>query len=53
MTKVDFKQEFKNLYSPPSKEVVITNVPKMIYLMIDGQGDPNTSQDYMNAIMVS
>ena len=50
MTKIDFKKELKHLYSPPSKEPVIVDVPPMNYLMVDGSGDPNTTQEAKDAI---
>jgi hypothetical protein len=48
--KVDLKKELKRLYQPPSKEVVEVDVPTMNYLMIDGEGDPNTSPAYVEAV---
>ncbi len=50
MDKIDFKKEFKELYKASSKEVQIVNVPKLTYLMIDGTGNPNTSQEYKDAV---
>ena len=50
MEKIDFKKELKHLYNPSAKEVVIVDVPIMNFLMIDGIGEPNTSQDYKDAI---
>ena len=50
MDKIDLKKELKNLYSPSGKEVAVVDVPKMNFLMVDGQGDPNTSKSYMEAI---
>ena len=50
MDKIDYKKEFKNLYNPPSKEVVIVDVPAFNFLMIDGMGDPSTSQEYKDAV---
>lgn len=50
MPKIDLKKENKKLYKPSSKEVSIIDVPEMNYLMIDGEGDPNISQEYRNAI---
>jgi hypothetical protein len=50
MEKIDFKKEFKHLYQPSSKEVVQVDVPSMNFLMVDGEGDPNTSQSYADAI---
>ena len=50
MTKVDLKQQLKHLYQPSAKEVVLVEVPPMNYLMVDGEGDPNTSQAYADAV---
>ena len=50
MTKIDFKQELKKLYQASDKEVVLVDVPSMDFLMVNGQGDPNASQDYADAI---
>lgn len=50
MMKVDFKKELKQLYKPSPKEVVVVDVPEMNFLMIDGVGDPNTAQEYKDAI---
>jgi hypothetical protein len=50
MNKIDWKKEFKHLYQPSAKEVTQVDVPAMNYLMIDGKGDPNTSQDYVDAV---
>jgi len=44
------KKELKELYNPSTKRVVIVEVPKMNFLMIDGSGDPNTSQEYKDAV---
>lgn len=49
MEKVDYKKELKHLYKPSAKKVDIVNVPKMNFLMIDGQGDPNTSVEFKEA----
>ena len=43
MLKVDFKKEQKGIYDCSAKESVIVTVPKMNYLMVDGQGNPNTA----------
>ena len=50
MEKIDFKKNFKYLYQPSAKEVVLVDVPDMNYLMIDGEGDPNNSPAYADAI---
>lgn len=50
MAKIDLKKDLKHLYSPSAKEVSVVDVPPMDFLMIDGSGDPNTSQEYAEAI---
>jgi hypothetical protein len=50
MKKVDFKKELKHLYRPSQKKPEIVLVPQMNFLMVDGKGDPNTSQDYKDAV---
>jgi hypothetical protein len=48
--KIDFKKELKHLYNPSAKEPVTVNVPEMNFLMVDGRGDPNTAQEYKDAV---
>ena len=50
VTKIDLRKEFKQLYNPPVKEVALVEVPDMAFLMVDGLGDPNTSQEYRDAL---
>ena len=50
MGKIDYKKELKRLYSPSAKEVEIVEVPQMNFLMVDGEGDPNTAQSFSDAI---
>ena len=50
MTKVDLKKQLKHLYRPSAKEFVVVDVPPMQFLMIDGHGDPNTAQEYQDAL---
>jgi hypothetical protein len=50
LKKIDYKKKLKHLYKPSAKTVEIVDVPKMNFLMIDGQGDPSTSQEYSDAI---
>lgn len=50
MKKIDFKKELKRLYQPSAKEVVLLDVPAMNFLMVDGEGDPNTSRSYREAV---
>jgi hypothetical protein len=48
--KIDLKKDLKHLYQPSAKEVVQVEVPTFNYLLVDGEGDPNTSQAYSEAV---
>lgn len=50
MKKIDLKKDLKHLYLPRAKEVSQVEVPDMNFLMIDGEGDPNTSQTFAEAV---
>lgn len=50
MTKIDFKKELKTLYRPSATKVEEVNVPAMNFLLLDGEGDPNTSQAFQDAL---
>jgi hypothetical protein len=50
VTKIDLRKELKQLYNPPVKEVVLVEVPDMNFLMVDGSGNPNTAQEYKDAL---
>lgn len=50
MKKIDLKKELQSFYQPSAKAVALVEVPAMNYLMIDGEGDPNTSKSYAEAI---
>ncbi len=50
MEKLDLHILLKDLYSAPLNQIVFKTIPKLNYLMIDGQGDPNTSIEYKNAV---
>ena len=52
MQKIDYKKELKHLYKSSAKKVEIVDVPQMNFLMINGIGDPNTAQEYQDAIEV-
>lgn len=49
MTKLDFKKSLDS-YQAKHHQLRIVDIPAMHYLMIDGHGDPNTSQDFKDAI---
>lgn len=50
MAKIDQKRELRHLYRPSHESPVIVDVPEMNFLMVDGKGDPNTAQEYRDAI---
>lgn len=43
--KIDFKKSLRG-YQAPTGKYQIVDIPDRRYLMIDGQGDPNTSEEY-------
>jgi hypothetical protein len=47
--KVDLKREIPTYTARPGRFDVVT-VPPMRFLMVDGHGDPNTSQRYQDAL---
>lgn len=49
MDKFDYKKEYKDLYQPSAKPSV-TDVPEMIFIAVDGKGDPNTCEEYKTAM---
>lgn len=46
--KLDFKKKYKDLYMPGPDPVLI-EVPPILYLMVDGKGDPD-GEDYQLAV---
>jgi hypothetical protein len=50
MEKLDLKKDLKYLYEPSAKSFSVVDVPSMNFIMIDGQGNPNTSVEYAEAI---
>jgi hypothetical protein len=48
--KYDIKKEFKSLYSAGVADFELVDVPEFSYIAIDGNGDPNTSAEYVAAI---
>ena len=50
MDKIDFKTELKHLYQSGSRDFVFVDVPAMTFVMVDGQGDPNTADSYRTAV---
>jgi len=50
VAKIDPKRDLKQLYHASSKEPVEVTVPPQNYLMVDGQGDPNSAPEYAQAV---
>lgn len=49
MSKIDFKKTLDS-YKSKHHQIQIIDMPRMQYLMVDGHGDPNSSEDFKNAI---
>jgi hypothetical protein len=49
MVKIDLKKQFDYLSHPPTGKVVLVDGPEMNFLMRDGMGTPNTTQEYKDA----
>ncbi|MFI9007685.1 GyrI-like domain-containing protein [Actinosynnema sp. NPDC053489] len=46
----DVKRHLKQLYAPRNTDWALVDVPEQQFLAVDGQGDPNTSTAYANAV---
>lgn len=51
MDKFDYKKEYKDLYQPKTKPSII-DVPEMLFIAVDGEGDPNVCPDYKSALEI-
>lgn len=51
MNKLDYKKTYKDLYMPKNKPMII-DVPLISYVMVEGEGNPNTSEEYKQAISI-
>lgn len=49
MTSIDLKKTYRDHYTA-KRTPTIVDVPSRPFLMIDGYGDPNTAQEYQDAI---
>lgn len=50
MNKIDFKKTNPQLYKAKAGRFEILDIPAMPFLMIDGKGNPNTSNQYADAL---
>jgi hypothetical protein len=50
MEKLDLKKQWKPLYDAKAGVLAAVDVPPLMYLMVDGKGDPNTAESYAEAV---
>lgn len=50
MEKINYLKQLRHLYAPSAKTAEIIDVPPMNFLMIDGEGDPNNSAAFKDAV---
>lgn len=50
METYDVKKEHRALYAPRVSDIDVVDVPEFSYLMVDGQGNPNTADAYRDAV---
>jgi hypothetical protein len=51
MSAFDYKKTQKELYLPTTMPAII-DVPEMVFIMIDGYGDPNTGAEFKTAVEI-
>jgi hypothetical protein len=51
MPAYDFKKERKDLYQPTAAPAIV-DVPEMLFIAVDGEGNPNNSKAYGDAIQI-
>lgn len=49
MKSQDYKKDFKELYLPPTRPVLV-DVPPALFATIDGRGDPNNNPEFQKAV---
>ena len=50
MANIHLKTEYKSLYHAGARDFALIEVPPLSYLMVDGEGDPNTAPAYAAAV---
>jgi hypothetical protein len=50
MEKVDLKKQLKQLYGPRAGRMEVVEVPELAFLMVDGRGRPEESEEFRAAI---
>jgi len=51
MAAFDFKKEYRELYLPTGQPQIV-DVPEMRFIMVEGKGNPNTSESYKEAVEI-
>lgn len=51
MEKIDYKKVYKELYQP-KKIPSLIEVPEMVFIQVEGSGDPNISTEYKKSIEI-
>lgn len=51
MDKIDYKKVYKDIYIPKKMPAVI-EISEMLYIQVEGSGNPNTSEEYKNSIEI-
>ena len=46
---LDYKKQYKELYLPGPAPAIVT-VPPILFIAVEGEGDPNTSDSYKEAL---
>jgi hypothetical protein len=50
MRKIDLKKEWKAFYTASYRKPSLVDVPRIKYLMIDGEGDPDSTPAFQEAL---
>jgi hypothetical protein len=50
MDKIDFKKAHPELYRPSAIDFALIDVPAMQFVMVDGEGNPNTAPSYKRLV---
>jgi hypothetical protein len=50
MKRIDLRRDFRDLYRPSALEIEMVRIPKLQYLMIDGEGSPNSGEGFPQAV---
>jgi hypothetical protein len=50
MEKIDFRSKYKTYYSPEASKPEILTIPDFLFVMVDGEGNPNDSPEFSAAV---